>query len=375
MANRESLSLVKEFLFPARSSRRSIPPLDAGLTPNDELDTVELGIQVDVEMPDDAVFDVDGDLVVSTGQRVLRFQAPDYTSSKEILTTPAGTQAGALAIDRDGAVLVAVSGTGIVRLRTDGTSEVACDAAQGVAVHCPTALTVARDGTILVTDGSTRNSSSRWVYDLMEKNSLGRLIRVDALTGEATVLQAGLSYPHGVALTPDEGAVLVTESWAHRITRVQLGGEGATTELRTNLPGYPGRLAAAPGGGYWLAMFAMRTQLVDFVLTQPDYVAEMMATIDPDYWIRPALRSLDSGLEPLQGGQIRKLGVIKPWAPPRSYGLVVRLDSDAQAISSMHSRGGGRRHGVTAVRQVGSDLAIAVKGGDQVLVMKVGEDG
>jgi hypothetical protein len=371
MAGRESLSLVKEFLFPNSSSRRSIPPLDAGLTPNDELDTGDVQHVVDVDAPDDALLDAAGDLVVTSGRTVLRYAAPDFAAATVVFTAPEET--GALAIDNNGCVLVGVAGTGVIRVRADGGSEVVCDVAEGVPVHCPTAVAVASDGTVYVTDGSTKNDSRRWVHDLMEQNALGRLIRIDAATGAATVMRAGLSYPHGIALTEDEQAALLTESWAHRITRVPLHSKGEATELSSNLPGYPGRLTAAPGGGYWLAMFALRTQLVDFVLTQRDYVTEMMSSIEPDYWIRPALRSLDSGLEPLQGGQIRKLGVIKPWAPPRSYGLVVRLEEDGQVVSSMHSRGGGRRHGVTAVHRAGGDLVIAVKGGDQVLVTKVGD--
>lgn len=120
-------------------------------------------------------------------------------------------------------------------------------------------------------------------------------------------------------------------------------------------------------------MFALRTQLVEFVLTQRDYVEEMVRTIEPDYWIRPALRGLNSGLEPLQGGQIRKLGEIKPWAPPRSYGLVARLDEDGYPHTSLHSRGGGSRHGVTSARQHGDRLFVAVRGGDQVLITEAGD--
>lgn len=124
------------------------------------------------------------------------------------------------------------------------------------------------------------------------------------------MLAGGLAYASGVSLTPGQDALVVYEAWAHRVRLYPLAG-GAGRILRENLPGYPGRINPAPGG-YWLAMFALRTQLVEFVLTQRDYVEEMMRTIEPDYWIRPALRGLDSGLEPLQGGQIRKLGVIKP---------------------------------------------------------------
>ncbi len=109
-----------------------------------------------------------------------------------------------------------------------------------------------------------------------------------------------------------------------------------------------------------------------FVLAQDDYRREMMGTIEPDYWIRPDLRTINSGLIPVQGGQIKKLGTVKPWAPPRSYGLVVRIDEDGDALESLHSRAGGTRHGVVSARQHGSTLYVASRGGDVVLRTEAG---
>ncbi|MGI6871837.1 MULTISPECIES: SMP-30/gluconolactonase/LRE family protein [Amycolatopsis] len=364
----EAWELVKEFLFPGRSGHRAIPPLDGGLTPNDELDAVATAIGGLTE-PEDVCLDERGDLYVSTADRVVRVSGPDFRHSEVFATLPG--PAGALEPGPDG-LLVGVAGTGLMRLGRDGAAELVTAADEsGVPIHCPTDVALAGDGTIYLTDGSTRHHGRDWVRDLMEQNARGRLLRHDPRSGRTTVLAGGLAYASGVSLTPGQDALVVCEAWAHRVRLYPLAG-GAGRTLRENLPGYPGRINPAPGG-YWLAMFALRTQLVEFVLTQRDYVEEMMRTIEPDYWIRPALRGLDSGLEPLQGGQIRKLGVIKPWAPPRSYGLVARLDEEGYVVSSMHSRGGGRRHGVTSARQCGSRLFIAVHGGDQVLVTGAGE--
>ena len=76
------------------------------------------------------------------------------------------------------------------------------------------------------------------------------------------------------------------------------------------------------------AVRTARTQLVEFVLREPAYRRRMMAEIDPAYWVAPRLRSGLSFKEPMQGAHIKTMGVIKPWAPPRSYGLVIRLGAD-----------------------------------------------
>ena len=364
----EAWELVKEFLFPGRSTRRSIPPLDGGLTPNDRLDAVPVAVDGITE-PEDVLFD-SGALYVSTGRQVVRRSGPDFGRHEVVATLPG--LAGALAMTVDGDLLVGVAGTGVVRVGPDGSTTAVVEVADdGVAVHCPTDLSVAKDGTVYVTDGSTRHQGGDWVRDLMEQNALGRLLRYDPRSGQTAVLARNLAYPSGVTVAIDGSGVLVSEAWDHRIRRYQPDGS-APQAFRENLPGYPGRLSAT-ADGYLLAVFALRTQLVEFVLTQRDYVEEMMRTIEPDYWIRPALRSLNSGLEPLQGGQIRKLGVIKPWAPPRSYGLVALLDPDGYPHSALHSRGGGSRHGVTSAKQYGDDVYIAVHGNDQVLRAEAGE--
>jgi len=98
------------------------------------------------------------------------------------------------------------------------------------------------------------------------------------------------------------------------------------TAVNSNLPGYPARLAKAKGGGFWLSFFAVRTHLVEFVLREDDFREEMMRTIDPSLWVAPALATSGHCLEPMQFGSIKALGIQKPWAPPRSYGLLVRID-------------------------------------------------
>ena len=64
----------------------------------------------------------------------------------------------------------------------------------------------------------------------------------------------------------------------------------------------------------------------------------------------------------MQIGGIKALGIQKPWAPPRSYGLLVRIDGEGDAIESLHSRVGGRYHGVTAACDTHRALVIAAQG-------------
>ena len=82
----------------------------------------------------------------------------------------------------------------------------------------------------------------------------------------------------------------------------------------------------------------------------------------PELWIGPALDGRFDYREPTQVGRIKKLGIQKPWAPARSYGLVARLDSKGETIESLHSRVDGRIHGITSVRPIDSRILAVSKG-------------
>jgi hypothetical protein len=59
---------------------------------------------------------------------------------------------------------------------------------------------------------------------------------------------------------------------------------------------------------------------------------------------------------------VRQLGVLKPWAPTRSYGLAACLDTAYRPVTSLHSRANGRRHGITGCLAIGGRLFFCAKG-------------
>jgi hypothetical protein len=150
-----------------------------------------------------------------------------------------------------------------------------------------------------------------------------------------------------------------------------MGRDGSTTVVLPHLPAYPSRLSLAAAGGYWLTAFIARSLLVEFVLREPAFRRRMMAEIEPKYWIVPRLRSGQSFKEPLQGAHIKTMGVIKPWAPPRSYGLVIRLNEEGAPLYSLHSRVDGANHGIVSAIEFNSDLIMIAKGPGRVLKLPI----
>ena len=227
-------------------------------------------------------------------------------------------------------------------------------------VQCITALAAAADGALLVANGSATFGPADWKRDLMEKGASGSVWRLEPASGAWTQFAAKLAYPNG--LLGDGNSIVVSESWRCALTRISPGAGGRGARVLEDLPAYPSRLSRDPDGAVWLALFAPRSQIVEFVLSEDSYRRRMIDEIDADYWVAPCLRSGRSPLEPTQQGGVRQLGIMKPWSPSRSYGLIARLDSAFRPMASLHSRTNGRRHGVTSCLASGGRLYFTAKG-------------
>lgn len=339
----------------------TVPVMDGALKPNDYLERIASFAMV--EDADNAVATKDG-LLVSSGPRLLRLDAGGAQSLHCAYEAPiacvAVSAGDALAIGLDGVGIRIAGGRHDGRLVTH---------AAGRALECPTAALFLDEDTLIVSVGSAGFPAGQWSRDLIHHGRSGSVLRIDLAGGDAVELAAGLRFPSGLCLNENGGGIVVTEAWRHRLLALDAGRPSRPRELLADLPAYPGRIARSASGGYWLALFAVRSQLQEFVLRENRFRRQMIAEVDPAFWIAPALSSGRSFKEPLQAGGVIRLGIHKPWAPTRSYGLVVRLDADFQPAWSMHSRADGRRHGVTSLVEAGGRLLVTSKGRGEVMAM------
>ncbi|WP_407158402.1 SMP-30/gluconolactonase/LRE family protein [Bradyrhizobium sp. STM 3557] len=331
----------------------TVPSFDGALKPNQLIETAEILLACDA--PEDLA--VDGQsLLVADGNRLLRM-----TGSSPTVVRSFERPISALAVLPAGRLAVALGGTE-VHVYDDIAAKAPSSVFTGD-LHAINALAPAPDGALITTDGSTLRGVRDWARDLMELGDTGRVFRLDPKTGLVKQLASGLHYAFGAVASGSD--VLVSESWRHRL--VAIAPDGARKIVLGRLPVYPSRLAAASGGGFWLTAFIARTQLVEFVLREPAFRRRMIAEIEPDYWVVPRLSSGHSFKEPLQGAHIKTMGIMKPWAPPRSYGLVIRLGADGSPRYSLHSRADGVNHGIVAAVELGGDLVMIAKGPGRIL--------
>jgi hypothetical protein len=327
----------------------TVPIFDGALKPNQLLADAEIVGQFDDA--NDLATD-GGTLLVADGGQVLSVgdgKRTEIARFDRSVTALCALPGDGLAVALGGEEVRIVGGPADGRRWTD---------AGGAPLHAVNAICTTSDGTLAVTDGSRRYDCARWAHDLMDHGASGRVVFLDQRSGANREGAHGLEYAFGTCASGVE--TLVPESWRHRL--VAIGPEGHRRIVLDRLPVYPSRLVAAVGGGFWLTAFAARTQLVEFVLREPAFRRRMMKEIAPEHWIAPRLRSGQSFLEPMQGAHLRTMGVLKPWAPPRSYGLVIRLSAEGTPLYSLHSRVDGVNHGIVAAAESAGFLYLLAKG-------------
>ncbi|XP_034434661.1 adipocyte plasma membrane-associated protein [Hippoglossus hippoglossus] len=170
-------------------------------------------------------------------------------------------------------------------------------------------------GIIYFTDSSSRWGRRHVKLEVIELNSLGRLLAFDPQTGSVRVLLDSLYMPNGVVLSPDEHFLLLAETSIGRILRFWLKGPRAgTTEIvMDNMVGYPDNIRLSDHGTFLVGITTPRFRklvppFLDAIAPYPA-VKRFLAKVIPLSWYSLLL--------------------------PR-YALVLELGLDGELVGSLH---------------------------------------
>jgi hypothetical protein len=218
--------IIDRVFFPNRDVH-AIPVLDGGFSSNERLEQARQ-IGEPFNAPDALALDNRGTLFVSAGTTVFACTRPEFETRKSFVEFE--TNAGGLAWSERTGLLVCVSGRGVCAIDKAGKVKHWLEVVDGEPIHCPTAATVAGDGTVLVTDGSRHNTPDQWLPDLMEKRPpSGRLIACDQTLSNARLLVQHLFHlldslrSHGVGIIFISHALEEALKIADRITVLRDG--------------------------------------------------------------------------------------------------------------------------------------------------------
>lgn len=307
------------------------PPKAPELPPaNEDLRAAHVFAQGQVIGAEDVAVDRAGRLYTGTADgRVARVTLrPDGTADVLTFARTGGRPFG-LRFDPAGNLIVAVANKGLVSIDPTGKTTVLVSKVHGVPLGFMNTLDIARDGKIYFSESAPGYSPTRYIDELLESRPRGRLLVYDPKAPEKVlVLLENLFFSNGVALTTDQRAVLVAETYAYRIRRYWLDGpkKGTWDVFAENLPGFPDNLTSDRRGGYWLALPTVRKALLDKIHPHP-FLKEQLVKLPRALW---------------------------PKAVP--YGLVVVFDENGRIPRSLHDPGGKTVRGVTTARPAGDKI-------------------
>lgn len=339
-----------------RPVRRHLPSLDGAWRPNDALEHCDALLE-GVSDPTGVAVDAEARLYIASGTRVLLVTDAGVTQVSDL-----GGRVHGLSWSAATGLIAGVTGRGVVT-KIGTAEERAFSETDGAPLRHPTAVLALPDGGIMACEGSQHFAAAEWTRDLMSKGRSGRVLHFAAGSDRARVLRGDLAYPSAIALDA-KGAAVIAESWEHRL--ISQDGQ----RLGVELAGYPGGILRH-GDGWVLSLFAPRSHIIEFVLEEDEFRQRMMSQIEPDYWIAPSTDPTEHPFHPAQVGGLRSQNILKPWAPPRSYGLVAELGADFLAKRSWHSRAGGKRHGMDALVGYRGKVVAASRGANALIVLPI----
>lgn len=272
--------------------------------------------------PEDVVVDAYGRLVAGGEDGSIWRWPADGADAPECLVNTGGRPLGIEIDPRDGSLIVCDAYRGLLRW-TEGVLTTLATSAAGTPIRFCNNAAVASDGTVYFTDSSSRYPLSEWRRDILEHRPNGRLLRFDPSTGDTVVVRDELYFPNGVALTPEESALMLCETSTHRLLRLPL--DGGEPQLIVDLPAFPDNMSAVGDGTYWIALPSPRLALLERLLPHPR--------------IRRAVDALPTAVQP----------------KPERYGLVALVDTDGNVLRTLHGPTGGYSM-ITGVRQHGRTL-------------------
>ncbi|MEG9861736.1 MAG: SMP-30/gluconolactonase/LRE family protein [Parvularculales bacterium] len=246
----------------------ALPPNPAGsgvFVKNGKL--AEAGIITTGNGPEGIAFDGAGRIYSGLGDgSIIRVDGSDITTLANTGGRPLGVE-----FDADGQLIIADSEKGLLSMAPDGSLATLVDTYEGEKMIFVDDLAIAGDGKIYFSDATTRYHYGEEILEAFERRPTGRLFVYDPKDGSTRLLLDGLHFANGVALGPDDIFVLVNETFGHRIMRFWLNGPraGKSDVFAENLPGFLDNITEAPGGGYWLAVVAPRTALLDALAPSP----------------------------------------------------------------------------------------------------------
>ena len=224
--------------------------------------------------PEDVLFDVKGHIYTGLKESNAIVRIDPGSDAAEVVARPGGKPLG-LEWLPDGRLLVCNAELGLQTVDLE-TGAVAPYPVKGVDIHLCNNAHVLADGTILVSDSSSKFPLEEYPKDLIQNTCSGRLLRIMP-DGNAEVLLEGLSFANGVVCLPSENTVLVAATGTCQISRVDLATGQST--LFAEVDGHPDNMSIGSDGRIWVAVPSSKNNTLAQVHALPLILRKLISNL------------------------------------------------------------------------------------------------
>ncbi|CAN6252959.1 unnamed protein product [Urochloa humidicola] len=186
------------------------------------------------------------------------------TRPAEVTESMCGRPLGLRFHEKSGNLYIADAYKGLMRVGLGGgEAKVLVNKAAGVPLRFTNGVDVNQiTGEVFFTDSSMNYQRSQHEMVTATKDSTGRLMKYDPKTNQVVVLQSGITYPNGLAISADRTHLVVALTGPCKLMRHWIKGPKAgTSEPHADLPGYPDNVRADGKGGFWVALHREKMEL------------------------------------------------------------------------------------------------------------------
>lgn len=231
-------------------------------------------IDVGGDAPEDPLFDGKGHIYAGLKDSNAVVRITIASGNVEQIAQPGGRPLGMDWLP-DGRILLCNTKLGLQAIDIK-TCAVEPLETKGDTLHLCNNAHVLPDGTIFVSDSSSKFPVDEYKKDLAENTCTGRLLKRDP-DGTTTVLADGLSFANGVVVLEKENAVLVAASGTCDVTRVDLA-TGAVTKF-ADTDGHPDNMSIGSDGRIWVALPSETNPALAIVHKMPFILRKLVASL------------------------------------------------------------------------------------------------
>ncbi len=231
-------------------------------------------IDVGGNAPEDVLFDGKGHIYTGLKDSNAIVRITIATGKVDRIAEPGGRPLG-MDWMPDGRILLCNTELGLQIIDIE-TGKVEPVKVRGERLHLCNNAHALPDGTILVSDSSSKYPVDDYKKDLAENTSTGRLLKI-APDGAATVLADGLCFANGVVWLAERNVALVAATGTCTITEVDLAS--GTVSHFADTDGHPDNMSIGSDGRVWVAIPSETNTALAGVHKLPLFLRRLVANL------------------------------------------------------------------------------------------------